>query len=371
MVDNIKIDVNNFALIKEGEFEVEDILLIEDMQGYAHADILKLLFSVLITYSPEGDFSGNNMVNSQFLDAIQGNNLPFEIRFELNRFLNNDWEDHNISPNYFNDKLDEFKKLLKKYHIKADTSMIELAISKFNEYNEFHMPVFQHFMELEFKKHPLDYYDPFDVHIYIDGEDHFLNYDSSKSDNLNIGFSYNTKKISGNVMYLGPKPIMEFIGGTDNFPYHYEELFSSLTETYVERNLDIDEIENDLEEFVGGSFDIENSDFIFITNDGDIVEVDDVSREVKQLGLILMLIENLGLCEDSIIILDNFDKDMSEEFKLKTSEVLVKLTKLLNLKLIINAYSEEFADAIREFGKDISINSYEAEGSAKDKYTFV
>ena len=367
MVNKIKMEVDNFALIDKADFEIEDITIIKGMEGHGRSDINKVLFSVLITWSAEGLFAANNMVRSYIYNAFES--IPgrsFKLESDFNDFMDNGWEEYNVSREYLDSKYDEFKKLLKKYKVSCDTSNLEEALNTFDEYGLFRSPIFQHMLDLEFKNYSLAKYEDYEIKIFIDD---CVNFIKNENDQTNIGLSYETPNLEGNVLYLGPRPIFDF-EATNNIPYHYEELFSNMTETYIECRKDTGEINELIKDFIGGSFSY-NSSFAFHDKQENDIGMSVISREIKQLGVILFLLENRGIPEKSIMILDRIDKDMSDLYQNKLVKILFKLKSELDLTLLIYTDSDSFSNKINDFQDEIPVKVYQAvKNNSKNKYTF-
>ncbi len=214
MVDTIKIDVDNFGLIDSGEFEISQIGIIKGMEGHGRADFNKLLFAFLITVSSEGLYAANNMVKNEFFNTIDKSSNPsFRFMQEYNDFINNDWEEYNISPKYLNLKYEEYKKILKKHNVQIDHSRIKEVLGLFNEYKRYRSPIFQRMLDVEFKNYSFEKYSDYEVNIYLDDYLHFIKNENGET---KYGMSYETPILPGNVLYLGPRPIMDF----DNNPPH-------------------------------------------------------------------------------------------------------------------------------------------------------
>ncbi len=132
-----------------------------------------------------------------------------------------------------------------------------------------------------------------------------------------------------------------------------------MTQTHVKCQKDTSDICEEIKDLIDGSFKA-FIDFEFYTLDGENIDLDLVSREIKQFGVILYLLEHKGIPEKSVMILDRIEKDMSRTYQKKLAEILVKLTLRLDLILVINTDSDNFISELDKFKGDALIKTYEA-----------
>ncbi|MBQ2654619.1 MAG: ATP-binding protein [Methanobrevibacter sp.] len=70
------------------------------------------------------------------------------------------------------------------------------------------------------------------------------------------------------------------------------------------------------------------------------------SAGIKQIGVIQILLENNSLKEDSFLFIDEPESNLHPDWQIKFAEILVLLTKELNITLYLNSYSPIFIEAI-------------------------
>lgn len=70
------------------------------------------------------------------------------------------------------------------------------------------------------------------------------------------------------------------------------------------------------------------------------------SAGIKQIGVIQILLENQTLKENSFLIIDEPESNLHPDWQIKFAEILVLLTKELNITLYLNSYSPIFIEAI-------------------------
>ena len=171
---------------------------------------------------------------------------------EYNKFINDEkWDEYNTSPDYLNKKYSQYKKLLKKHKIKVDTSRIEEYLGLFDENNSYRLPVLIRMIDVEFKNKRLKFKNNSKFNLFIDENESYMNVEDN---NIINSISGAVDVLPGNVLYLSPKPIMDYNYNTYNMPYHYEELCSNMIETHIECDVDLDDIIDEINEIIDGEF---------------------------------------------------------------------------------------------------------------------
>ena len=363
MLDKIEIKVDNFDMIAEGDFEVNKITVIKGGDSKNLSDLNRILFADLITLSCEGDYAGNNMFRRKYKEFLDDSNyLSFALMKRFNKFIN-DWDEYNVSYDYLSGQFKKFKKIIPK-KLKNDLGDLEEYLSLFEDdskkYREF---IFDEMIKREFKTNKIDDYDDYEIKVIIDDVyDNSLKCEKMKR-NLTVTCDMDT--LPGNVIYLDKSPILN-LGNIDRY-YHYEELYSIITETHIECEYDTGEIEEMIKDLIKGEFGI-FGDFYFIDNDDNEIDLYRLDNGTKHLGVLDLLLEGYGIPEKSILILNNIDKGMDDTFLKKTAEILVKLALELDLLLLINTKRDDFACALKDCYDDVVI--YNAFKNDDNKYEF-
>ena len=70
------------------------------------------------------------------------------------------------------------------------------------------------------------------------------------------------------------------------------------------------------------------------------------SAGIRQIGVIQILLENGSLGENSFLIIDEPESNLHPDWQIRFAEILVLLTKELNVTLYLNSYSPIFIEAI-------------------------
>ena len=70
------------------------------------------------------------------------------------------------------------------------------------------------------------------------------------------------------------------------------------------------------------------------------------SSGIRQIGVIRILLENCSLGENSFLIIDEPESNLHPDWQIRCAEILVLVTKELNVTLYLNSYSPSFIEAI-------------------------
>ena len=83
--------------------------------------------------------------------------------------------------------------------------------------------------------------------------------------------------------------------------------------------------------------------------------IGNLSTGVKSFAVLLRLLDNGYINENSCIILDEPEVHLHPKWQLKYAELLVMLQEQLDLHVLINSHSPYFISAIEEYSKEYSI----------------
>ena len=98
------------------------------------------------------------------------------------------------------------------------------------------------------------------------------------------------------------------------------------------------------------------------------------SAGIKQIGIIQILLENHSLKKDSFLIIDEPESNLHPDWQIKFAEILVLLSKDLNISLYLNSYSPIFIEAVSLYAQYYDLigktNFYLTKKQPNGKFTF-
>jgi len=137
-------------------------------------------------------------------------------------------------------------------------------------------------------------------------------------------------------------------------PYIEEDIVKKLRIQVNIDNIPINFIEK-IEKIIGGSFEVEDEDIVFIEGNKRFYPIN-VASGIKSFGIIYLLIKNGWLYDDThILIFDEPEVHLHPKWQIRYAELLVKLHKAFNCKILINSHSPDFIQAIRYFGNKYKV----------------
>lgn len=112
-----------------------------------------------------------------------------------------------------------------------------------------------------------------------------------------------------------------------------------------------------LQDVVGGHLELTSANRIqFIENGSSrAIEMDNVSTGIKSLSVMEYALENGCITENSIVILDEPEINLHPDWQLKYAEILIRMQKEMNLKLLITTHSPYFLDALEVYSAKYKI----------------
>lgn len=81
------------------------------------------------------------------------------------------------------------------------------------------------------------------------------------------------------------------------------------------------------------------------------IELENLSTGVKSLAILLKLIENRDISDNSMIVLDEPEIHLHPKWQIKFAEILVLLQKEFNLNIVLTSHSPYFISAIQAYSK--------------------
>lgn len=376
-MNDMKLEIKNFGPINKAEIDIGKITVIAGPNASGKTTSSKLLYCLLASNSSEGVNIINQSFNyqltefSRFLqrsanDPDQKNKIR-ELRFKLRR--GDDFLDDPALYYSFIDYLREFKGLISESQQKELENLEKiLRMSEDNKFmfNETLNSLLD--IEFEFKNELYEIYDDcriklsgsqncdFSVEI-IHSDDDFdslISKDFFKCIKINEVSYFETP-------YILDFKVQRFISKTNN--YHQEFLIRKLTDHKKinvfdkKLNENVIKFQKKIEQLIEGKmkFDFSSNEFVLEKKDKSFSSKN-IASGVKSLGILQMLLEKRKLPEDSCLIMDEPEVHLHPEWQIKLAEILVQMSKELNVTVYINTHSPHFIEAIEVFSKYYQIS---------------
>ncbi|MCQ2963947.1 MAG: ATP-binding protein [archaeon] len=166
---------------------------------------------------------------------------------------------------------------------------------------------------------------------------------------------------------------------TNKPPFHIQDLLKKLMyekeeiDVYDESSEEIIELKKKLEKIINGriKFNFKERKFIYKTDD-DEYNMSHTASGIKQIGILQNLLNKDILKENGFVFIDEPEVNLHPEWQVALAEIIILLSKELNIIFYINSHSPFFIEAMEVYSEhyDISdkINFYLAEKYEKNKY---
>lgn len=383
MTKKLILEVENFNPIKHAHMDIRKINIIGGINASGKSTLSKFLFCFLTSISDEGKYIANQNVKNSFSRFIMywsGNYIlnNSEIGYdETSKYeqLNNiitQWDNNNSSINYFLEKYTTLKNIIDNSDLRnndrciEDLKTIKDTIENYKDITSRYVRVTNTLLRSEYDSSQLGTFK--DAKVKLNGinnkcefEEHIDFKETSLITELNKDFinCFNFHEIcyvdSPSIFDMNPKLSSNNNTIPDKIPYHYNFLYKCLTnskinvldEVYDEKSLSIEE---DIKKLIDGEFDYYPSEdkFLYHSN-GKYYEMKNTASGYKQIGIIQLLIKNRMLSKDSFLILDEPEINLHPLLQVKFAEILVKISKELNIILYINSHSPQFIEALEVY----------------------
>ena len=116
-------------------------------------------------------------------------------------------------------------------------------------------------------------------------------------------------------------------------------------------NEPIIQIENKINELIGGEFIYDNGELSYVPKDGTPCLMKNTASGIKQIGTIQLLLANRKLKENSCLIIDEPEVNLHPEWQVKFAGILTLISASLDILVYINTHSPLFIEAIDAFSE--------------------
>lgn len=379
MINQMQLNITDFGPIKEAKIKLNKLNVIAGENGCGKSTSSKLLYCFLTASSKEGNYLANNSVYERFVNFILhwhsklSSNQSDDVNLDGMLTLINKV---NLNDNSFNESLNKRFKLLhdiidklefpNKSEFLNDLEDIE-KLAKFNQDQDHkYFNVSNVLLNSEFNFSELNDYKHSKVHLYGDSKgckfSHEIDFEKDKI-GAHISEGYVGCLNFEDVVYIDSPSIFELNNALTSFhrpsniPYHVNKLgdLISLENNKIdvfdsEYYSKIEEFQKMFSKLINGSlyFDSMNHKFMFKQGDNEY-SMKNTASGIKQLSILNLLLEKRVLKENSFLFIDEPEINLHPEWLIKLAEILVLLSRELNIYMYINSHSPQFIEAIEVY----------------------
>ncbi len=401
MNDKINLKIKDFGPINETDIDMGKITVIGGPNATGKSTASKLLYCYLrANFEGREDFALKELKSkiNMFLGMIYhklGIEEPEYVNFDevapLEKRKSDSivpYDELELHQKYYQAQLDFYKNYdennpLNK-SIEEDIKELDDLLTKIliNENNELPVLLLRSLLPIEFDNLS-SFYSSFN------GIKNNEEFDFSINLNKNNLYDENTISAKGHyefneVLYIDSFPFFDTLHPPRNITHHVGYL-KEMFKRDNSKNLDFFnekinktkiKIVNSISDVIGGGFQFENSRLIFNSSNNDQISIQNTSSGIKQIALILYLLDNQILKDDCFLILDEPEVNLHPKWQFEFANILVLLAKELNIKIYINSHSPMFIESIDAFSEfydmEDDVTYYLAEESINiGKYDFV
>jgi predicted ATPase len=367
------LEIKNFGPINEAKIEIGKINIIAGQNASGKTTSSKLFYCLLAPSSSDGNFLRYNSFKERLDTYLLNFFRKTKNTKNLNEFNKLRSKLYSYPSDYglidwHEDIQEDFKKILYSFSGKNVLSKKELmdidkifAIQKDNFLMFFE--TLNYLFEIEFgdRNQLSEYFE--NSFVKISGNQN-CDFSFVISDLNNIGGSTDASFLEcfgvNEVSYFETPYILDFYekGLLLRIFDHQQLLLRKLTNNTGKdvfdrkMNVNIIKFQKLIEEIVKGNFkfDVSSGNFLFEQEDKSFSSKN-IASGIKSLGILLMLLENRNLPEDSYLIIDEPEVHLHPEWQRKLAEILVLMSKELNVTLYINSHSPQFIEFIEMYSK--------------------
>lgn len=134
---------------------------------------------------------------------------------------------------------------------------------------------------------------------------------------------------------------------------HVQSLLNAIDKNANERNPIMDiknpnikEVEYKINNLINGQFEYDKGELKYFDEKGVECYMSNTASGIKQIGIIQLLLHHHKLHKNSFLIIDEPEVNLHPEWQIKLAEILVVLSKKLNIYIYINTHSPMFIEAM-------------------------
>lgn len=354
----MKISVQNFGIISDASIEINGISLIAEINDSGKSTIGKIFYSLVRGLNPDEDIfitEKNDTIRKFYQNILRilrdDKNIDISI-YQTNR-INDEWISsiETLAENFVGTQKNQLLRFCKiiKYQNKIEFNSIEnknIEISNYflTEFNDEIQPVFN---------------DEKITSIFIDDLEGTatLQYDFNPQLNKNINIFFN------NSFFIESPSLID---NSLQDSILYEKRFSREKKSHLkfalanESNLildddfqitEIDRIISIISKIINGKLVVDDFQGVVYEKEGHEINIDNVALGIKGFGLIQLLLKNNQLNSRTLLIIDEPEIHLHPNWQVLYAEILVLLSKKLEIPILLTSHSPYFIEALKAFSE--------------------
>lgn len=354
----MKISVQNFGIISDASIEINGISLIAGPNDSGKSTIGKIFYSLVRGLNPDEDIfitEKNDTIRKFYQNILRilrdDKNIDISI-YQTNR-INDEWISsiETLAENFVGTQKNQLLRFCKiiKYQNEIEFNSIEnknIEISNYflTEFNDEIQPVFN---------------DEKITSIFIDDLEGTatLQYDFNPQLNKNINIFFN------NSFFIESPSLID---NSLQDSILYEKRFSREKKSHLkfalanESNLildddfqitEIDRIISIISKIINGKLVVDDFQGVVYEKRGHEINIDNVALGIKGFGLIQLLLKNNQLNSRTLLIIDEPEIHLHPNWQVLYAEILVLLSKKLEIPILLTSHSPYFIEALKAFSE--------------------
>ena len=354
----MKISVQNFGIISDASIEINGISLIAGPNDSGKSTIGKIFYSLVRGLNPDEDIfitEKNDTIRKFYQNILRilrdDKNIDISI-YQTNR-INDEWISsiETLAENFVGTQKNQLLRFCKiiKYQNEIEFNSIEnknIEISNYflTEFNDEIQPVFN---------------DEKITSIFIDDLEGTatLQYDFNPQLNKNINIFFN------NSFFIESPSLID---NSLQDSILYEKRFSREKKCHLkfalanESNLildddfqitEIDRIISIISKIINGKLVVDDFQGVVYEKEGHEINIDNVALGIKGFGLIQLLLKNHQLNSRTLLIIDEPEIHLHPNWQVLYAEILVLLSKKLEIPILLTSHSPYFIEALKAFSE--------------------
>lgn len=354
----MKISVQNFGIISDASIEINGISLIAGPNDSGKSTIGKIFYSLVRGLNPDEDIfitEKNDTIRRFYQNILRilrdDKNIDISI-YQTNR-INDEWISsiETLAENFVGTQKNQLLRFCKiiKYQNEIEFNSIE---NKNIEINNYFLTEFNDEIQPVFNDEKI-------TSIFIDDLEGTatLQYDFNPQLNKNINIFFN------NSFFIESPSLID---NSLQDSILYEKRFSREKKSHLkfalanESNLilddefqitEIDRIISIISKIINGKLVVDDFQGVVYEKEGHEINIDNVALGIKGFGLIQLLLKNHQLNSRTLLIIDEPEIHLHPNWQVLYAEILVLLSKKLEIPILLTSHSPYFIEALKAFSE--------------------